>query len=151
MSTMPVTPTHSETVASRRLLAAGALATVSAVAANVVVYLVASTAGAMPQDVFVRPGQPITLGAAAGTTFISVIGATGVFALLNRFTHRPITIFRFVALMVLALSFVPPLTLDGASAAMIVALEIMHVVAAVICIFALTVFTRAREDLQRTA
>jgi hypothetical protein len=145
------TRAHAETVALRRLPIAGSIAVIGAVTANALVYLVASALGAMPQDVVVRAGQPITLGAAAGTTLMSVACAVAVFALLSRFTSRPITIFRVVALLVLALSFLPPFTLAGAPLAMIAALEIMHVAAAAISIYTLTVLTRPREPLRVAA
>lgn len=135
-----------ERVVYRRLLWAGPLAGLSAAAANAVVYLAASAAGAMPRiDVSGLTGQgPITLGAVALESFAPALVAAALFALFGRFTRRPVRNFRALATVLLALSFVGPLNLPKVPAAMIASLLIMHVVAAVLIVGVLT--TLARKD-----
>ncbi len=120
-----------------RLLIYGAVAGVAAAMASAVIYLVASTLGAMPQDVLAN-GQPITLGAVVTSTLVPAILAAVLFALLGRFTRRPISIFRVVAVVFLLASFVTPFSIPGAPVPMILALLLMHVVAAAIIVVVLT-------------
>ncbi|QIN79711.1 hypothetical protein GBA65_15545 [Rubrobacter marinus] len=124
-----------------RLLIYGVVAGVAAAVANAVVYLLASALGAMPQDV-VANGQPITLGAVATSSFVPAILAALLLALLGRFTRRPVSIFRIVAVVLLVVSFVTPFSIPGAPIAMIVALLLMHVVAAAVIVAVLTRFGR---------
>ncbi|MCC7358073.1 MAG: hypothetical protein IT317_01250 [Anaerolineales bacterium] len=71
-----------------------------------------------------------------------------VFALLARFTRRPITLYRLIAGAALLLSLLPDLGLlgfmPGATAATVGALMVMHALTAAIVVGALTRFTRAR-------
>lgn len=134
----------SERVAYRRLLWVGLLAGVVAAVVNVVVYLLASAVGAMPQDVVV-PGQgPITLGAVVSVSFVPALLGALLFAAMGRFTRRPIRAFRVVAAVVLVLSFATPFTLSGAPVAMVVVLLLMHVIAAVVIAGVLTTLGRGR-------
>jgi hypothetical protein len=109
------------------------------VLANVLVYFVASALGWMPVT-YINPqlGRPIGVGEVVGATLPGAVGATIVFALLARFTRRPVTIFRIVAVIVLVLSFLSPLALPGAPLSLILSLEIMHVVAAAVIVGVLT-------------
>jgi hypothetical protein len=122
-----------------RIVRAGAIAAVGAVLANVLVYFVASALGWMPAT-YINPqlGRPIGVGEVVGATLPGAVGATIVFALLARFTRRPVTIFRIVAVIVLVLSFLSPLALPGAPLSLILSLEIMHVVAAAVIVGVLT-------------
>ena len=121
------------------MLAHGAAAGVAAAVTNAVVYSLASLLGAMPQGVVVD-GQPVTLGAVVTSSFAPAILAAVLFALLGRFTRRPVSIFRAVAVVLLLVSFVTPFSIPGAPVSMIVALLLMHVVATAAIVGVLTVF-----------
>jgi len=108
------------------------------VATNTLVYLSAAALGSMPQEVVVRPGQPITLTAVIGTTVVSILAAAGLLVGLRRWTRRAYPVFRRVALVVLVLSLATPFAVPGAPVGMIVALELMHVLTAGITVGALT-------------
>lgn len=54
------------------------------------------------------------------------------------------TVFRILAVVLLALSFVTPFSIPGAPVGMIAALELMHVIAAVVIAGLLTTLGRAR-------
>ena len=85
----------------------------------------------MPLDVVV-PGQgPVTLGAVVSISFVPALLGALLFAVMGRFTGRPIRTFRVVAAVVMVLSFATPFTLPGTPVAMILALLLMHVSAAV--------------------
>ena len=121
-----------------RLVTFGAIAGVLAAVANGVVYLLAAALGAMPEDVAGSGGAPITLLPVVLSSIMPAIVAAVFLALLGWFTQRPIGIFRVVAVALLVLSFITLFTIPGAPAAMILALLIMHVVAAAIIIWVLT-------------
>src|SRR5262245_5939923 len=102
-----------------RLWWASLLAGLAAAAANSVVYLVASAAGAILPTVLV-PGvdQPVTLAPVTLNSFLPAIVAGVLLALLNRFTNRPVRNFRIIAAVVLLISLVSPFTIPGAPIAM---------------------------------
>ena len=138
MEATSTNPVRSERVAWGRLVPAGALALVLAAAANAVVYLVASSLGAMPQDVDANGQGPITLPMVAATSAAGAVAGTLVYALIGRFARRPVRVFRAVSALALVLSFAGPMTIPGAPPAMVAALLLMHVVAAIAVVGPLT-------------
>lgn len=131
-------------VALARLLWAGPLAAVAAIAANAVVYFVAYGFGAMPRDVVIEGSGPVTLAPVVFATLIGAVGAVVVFAVIALLVRRPIRPFLIVASVALVLSFATPLTIAGAPLSMILALELMHVVAAIVIVGILTTSARAK-------
>jgi hypothetical protein len=145
MDTVQNAPVRGERVAWGRLVLVALLAAVVVAIANAIVYLVAATAGAMPQDIVVNGQGPITLPVVAAMSAQGAVAAAVVYALISRFARRPVRIFRAVAVVVLVLSFVMPLTIPSAPISMILALELMHVVAAVVIVGLLTTLARGRS------
>ena len=143
--TEPRPTTDGRRVALGRLWWAAPLAAAAAALANAAVYGLAEAAGALPDRVLVGtpsgPG-PLGLSAVLFSSAMAAVGAAVVFALVGRFARRPIRTFRLVAAVALVLSFATPLTLPGAPLAMVLALELMHVVAAVAIVGVLTTLTR---------
>ena len=142
--------TSTDTVRNRhvvwgRLVPAGALALVLAAAANAVVYLVASSLGAMPQDVDANGQGPITLPMVVAMSAVGAVAGTLVYAFVGRFVRRPVRVFRLVSALALVLSFFGPFTIAGAPAAMVGALLLMHTIAAVAVVGLLTTLA-ARAD-----
>ena len=135
---------HGERVAFGRLLWAGPLAALAAAVANAVVYFVAYGLGAMPQDFVIEGSGPITLAPVVVSSLIGAVGAVLVFVIVALLAQRPIRTFRIVAAVVLVLSFATPLTIPGAPLSMVLALEFMHVVAAVVIVGILTTLVRAK-------
>lgn len=84
----------------------------------------------------------MTLGMVVGTTVVPALLAAAVFALLGRFTRRPVRNFVVVSGVLLVLSFVTPLTIPGAPLSMVLTMELMHVVAAVVIVVGLTTLAR---------
>lgn len=128
-----------------RIVRAGVIAAITAIVANIIVFYIASALGWMPST-FINPqlGRPIGVGEVIGSTIVGAVGATVLFALLARFTRRPVMIFRIVALIALVLSFATPFSLAGAPLSLILTLEVMHIVAAAIIIGVLTTRASAR-------
>ena len=136
-------PIHSGRVAWSRLLWVVPLIALAAAAANALVYLVATAVEAIPSGfVIPGPGTPLTLGMVVGSTVVPALVAGVVFALLGRFTRRPVRNFVVLAAVLLVLSFITPLTIPGAPLSMILAMELMHVVAAVVIVGGLVVLAR---------
>jgi hypothetical protein len=133
------TATQTERIDLGRLWWASLLAGLGAVVANVLVYFIVSAAGAIPNSVLI-PGmnQPITVVLVIMNSFIPAILAAVLLALLNRFTRRPVRLFRIIAAVLLLISFVNPFTIPGAPPTMILALALMHIVAAAIIVGVLT-------------
>lgn len=128
-----------------RLVRVGLLAALVAAAANVALYIVAMAAGAMPQDVVVNGQGPITLPMVVTASVLGAVGGTVVYAIIGRFTRRPVRVFWVVAVVALVLSFGGPFTIAGAPAAMIATLLLMHMVAAAVVVGLLTALARQKE------
>jgi NADH:ubiquinone oxidoreductase subunit K len=127
----PTSPTKTESVKMGRLWWAGLLAAVVAAIGNILVLLITDALFTVP-DSF----PPFAIGPVTFFSVVGVVGATIVFALLGRFTKRPIYWFWIISIVVLLLSFIPNIvtlvgnTLPGTNVAGVVSLMIMHVVAA---------------------
>ena len=129
-------------------LAAGIVAGVLASAANLAIYLVALVLGAWDSTVVAPAGDPI---GATPILLLSLIpaalgGLVGWAAI--RFLPRGRTVFTVVAVAVLALMAIPPLQL-GAPAAMVVLLQLMHVVAGGVTIGMVLRVDQARQEAAR--
>ena len=112
------------------LLWVGLLAILASVGANVLVRLLA----AATLDLSPASLELLGYGGVIVLTTFGVLGAVIVFALLVRFARRPILIFKWIAVVVLLLSFVPDVLLlvasvPGATAVSVGVLMSMHVVA----------------------
>ena len=100
-----------------------------------------------------RPWQdpvipPLTAGAIALFTAVGVLAAVVVFALVARFSQRPIRRYRQIALVALLLSLIPDLAMPflpspvPVGAREVVLLMATHVVAAAVAVWMLTTLTR---------
>lgn len=152
MSTVSNMNVSTESIAALgRVWQTGLLAASAASAANLVIYFITSALGVsfdfMPEGM---PAPPFFM-AVIFATFVGVLAGTLLFSLMPRFSRRPVSTFRTVAIIALVLSFAQPLMLltgilPGPSVGIntVLVLEIMHVVAGVIAIWLLT--TRARAS-----
>lgn len=128
-----------EEVSLLRILWVGLFAVVVAATANALVSVIAVA-------LFdVSPGfLPLRVGADVSFTVIGVVGAVVVFALVARFSRRPVWLFRRVALGALVISLVPDLLVlyanlfPGTTVAAVVSLMVMHVVAWAVSVGTLT-------------
>jgi hypothetical protein len=138
-------PAGKERIAYGKLPWVALLAALTAAVANALVYFAASGLGFILQSVLVpTPSREHSL-TVAPVVVSSVVGAIGgavVFAIIGLFARRPVRLFRIVATVVLVLSFATPLTIPGAPVAMILSLEVMHVVAWAVTVGLLTTMAR---------
>ena len=139
-------PIGSGHIAWSRLFWVAPLTALVAAVANGLVYLVASAVGAIPSDFVISgPETSLTLGMVVATTIAPALLGAVVFALLGRFTRRPVRNFVVLSAVLLVLSFVTPLTIPGAPFSMVLALELMHVVAAAAVVGLLTKMAASRQ------
>ena len=138
----------SERVAWGRLPWVALLAALTAAVINALVYFAASGLGLISQGVLLpspNGDAPLTVSQVAVTSVIGTAGAAFVFAIIGLFARQPVRLFRVVATVVLVLSFLMPATqIPGAPMAMILPMEVMHVVAWAVSVGMLT--TLARRD-----
>ena len=126
-------------VALGRLLWAGPLTILAAIVANVIIQQIA-VAVLRPDPAF----MPLTFAVPIVFTFIGVLGALIVYAVIGRFARQPIQLFRRVALVTLVVSFIPDILMlitgfnPGTTAANVAVLMLMHVVAWAIAVGMLT-------------
>jgi uncharacterized protein DUF6069 len=119
-----------ERVAFNRLLWVGPLTILAAIVANVVIQQVA-VAVLQPDPLF----MPLTLIVPIVFTFVGVLGAVIVYALIGRFSQQPVRLFRRVALVTLVVSFIPDILMlitkfnPGTTTANVAVLILMHIVA----------------------
>lgn len=141
------TPVSGEQVDLGKLVWVGPLAIVAAIVGNLIVRTIAA-ALLNPAPEFLPLGwaPPIFF------TFVGVLGAVIVFGLIGRFARRePIALFRRVALIALVVSVIPNVLLmfnpqsapfPGATAAGMLALSLMHILAWAVSVTLLTRFAR---------
>lgn len=126
--------TSSERVSVKRLLWAGPLAIVLAIAANFILWRLALAVLDIPAEF-----MPLNSPSPVFLTFGGMLGAVIAFAVIGRLARRPVRTFNLVALVVLILSFLPDLGLlaSGAPLPGVIVLMLMHVVAAGIAVWVL--------------
>jgi Family of unknown function (DUF6069) len=127
MGSVAPNPVASGRVPAGRLLRVGVLAAVLSAGANA---LVLANASFFLGAVVIPPDGTVTFGQVGGASVAGAVGAAAIFALIFRFTRRPIRIFWGVAAVGLFLSFLP-IALAGATGSSAGTLALMHVVAAV--------------------
>jgi hypothetical protein len=116
-----------------RLALATAIAAAAAAVANLLIYFLVPTLFDIVLEVPLRgPGsalQPLPAGMVAIASVVPAIVGGLLLGVLNRFTARPILIFRTVALVVLLISLAPLFVLPVA-AGVAITLAAMHVLTA---------------------
>ena len=138
MESVAPNPVASGRVPAGRLLRVGVLAAALSASANALVLAIASSfLGA----VVIPPDGTVTFGQVVGASVVGAVGAAAIFAVIGRFTRRPIRIFWGVAAVGLFFSFLP-IALAGARGSTAGTLALMHVVAAVTNVGLLTTLGR---------
>jgi len=136
-----------EQVATSRLWRAALVAAISAVVANLIVFVVARNVFglglAIPLGGAGSPIEPLPAFMVAIATAVPALAAAGLLALLARFTRRPILIFQIIATAFALLSLGGPLSLPVDTTTKLV-LSLMHLVAAAVITGVLTTWSRAR-------
>jgi hypothetical protein len=138
-------PAGKERIAYGKLPWVALLAALVAAVANALVYFEASGLGFIPHSVLVPTpsgDHPLTVAPVVASSVVGAIGAAIVFTIIGLFARHPVRLFRIVATVALVLSFATPPTIPGAPVAMILSLEVMHVVAWAVIVGLLTTMAR---------
>ena len=140
-----MTTEPTERVAISRVWLAGGAAFVISMIANVIVRTATMAFFPIsPLFLALESWQPIAV-----LTLVGVFGATVVFAILARLTPHVIIIYRWLAGILLLISFIPNVLMlivdaPGATLPAVISLMVMHVLTAAITVFLLTTWPRVR-------
>jgi hypothetical protein len=129
-----------ECVLAGRLLRVGMLAAIFSAVANALVLAVASSRFG---PVVRPPDEVVTFGQVMAASVAGAVGAAVIFAVICRFTRRPVRLFWGIAAVGLLLSFLP-IALAGVTGPSAGTLALMHVVAAATNVGLLTALARKR-------
>ena len=134
-----------------RFALVGLATTLTAVAANVLVYFAGGAVVSYDPDFIIFQNVSPTI----IFTIFPAIFATLLYGLLRRFTAQPERTFTVIAAVVLLASFIPDLTyipsVEGASVGQTTILLLMHVVAAVVIVGMLTRLAPETSRRRRTS
>jgi hypothetical protein len=141
MQTTSTELTRQKPIDVNRLAPATAAAAVSATVVNLLVYFLVPSLFDFVLEVPLRgPGsalQPLPVVMVAMASVVPALVGGLLLAVLNRFTDRPIMIFRIVALVVLLISLAPLLALPVV-AGVAITLAAMHALTAALITYILT-------------
>lgn len=142
MLTAQSKPALKEQVDFKRVWQVGLISAAVAAVANGLIFIIGDALGAFPATLVIpNANQPLTLVPVILISVFAALAGTGVFALLARFTRRPVRLFRFIALGVFLLMLVPPFSVPGAGGLFVALLLAMHVVEAGVVTWLLTTRT----------
>ncbi|MCU0433824.1 MAG: DUF6069 family protein [Bacteroidia bacterium] len=129
-----------KTTASK-ILTNGGLSVLAATVLNVILFYIFKAMGGFPEDFLVpqAQNQPITVVPVIISSVITAVVGMLIYLLLNRFSGKAQLIFRIIAVVVFVLFIYTPLSIPNAPGAMVVGLELMHLVSAAVVTWFLTV------------
>jgi hypothetical protein len=120
------------------ILRGGLIGAAAGAAINAIVFFIAKALGTLPENVLVgNSGQPIMLVPVVIASIVPAVISTLLFWALARFTKSPKKIFIGVAVVVFIATLGGPFSIPNVPSAMIVTLEVMHLVAALAITFGL--------------
>jgi hypothetical protein len=132
---------NNKSTVSESLVRAGLFAIIAAVLVGVVTFLVATQV--FNVNVLMPDGTTMPFFAVVGASFMGALGATLVLTALRRFTARPVSIFRIIAIVFLVFSLIPPLTMPGLDNGTRLSMIAMHITVGAAVIGVLT--TQVKE------
>ena len=144
MTTLVTNAPANPQVALNRLVWIGPLAIIGAILANTIVWQIAVVV-LQPDPQFVPFVAPVPI----VFTFLGVLGAVLVFAVIGRISKNPIPLFRRVALIALLVSLIPDVLMlltgfnPGTTLPNVLVLMLMHIIAYAIAVNMLTRWSRA--------
>ncbi|UOY92429.1 DUF6069 family protein [Ectobacillus sp. JY-23] len=123
-------------IVGKKLVLTSLITIFVAVVINTLVYWIATTLGAFPDDLIIEMAKaPMTLPPVIVSTIVGMLGGILVFWVFSFIFRRTfVKVFRIVAVIVLLLSFVTPFSVPDATVAFIIALNVMHIVAGILVI-----------------
>ena len=127
-----------EKVSFASALKAGGIAAGIAAVINAILFFVFHSLGIITDDIFIQPGQPMTIVPILISSIVPTLIASVVYFLLDKFTNNGFQIFRIISIVLLVLSFINPFVgIPGVTVQYAIALNVMHVVVVVALLFSL--------------
>lgn len=120
----------------KQSILAGAKAAGVSVVINAVLYFIFKALGVFTDDIFLQPGQPLTVVPVIISSILpSLVGAC-IFFLFEKYSSKGFTIFSIVAIVLMLLSFMNPfVAIPHITVAYGIALNLMHVVVALALLY----------------
>src|SRR5512138_2116739 len=127
----------------RPIWQAALLAVFLAAIGNSFIYSICYITGVIPWSML-SPGRGVSLnpGLVLSVSVGGVLAGTLIYAALARMVSAPAKLFRWLALVILILSFGAPLSMQGFTWDLTLALDLMHVVVAAATVWSLTIWRR---------
>lgn len=131
----------------RPLWKAALLAVVLAGIGNATLYFICYVAGIIPWSML-SPGRGVSLTPqlVLSVSVGGVLAGTAIYAALLRTSPNPDTTFRWLALIIVILSFGAPLSMQLFTWDLMLALDLMHVVVAAATVWCLTVWREPKTS-----
>ena len=127
---------QSRNVRTSALLWAAPVTAVIAAVINTIIYFIGKAAGAFPESIIIpNANAPLKLPPVILASLIGVLVGGIVFAVIARFSTKPISVFQIVAAVVLILSLATPFQIPNAPLGMVLLLELMHLIAGSLAIW----------------
>lgn len=106
-------------------------AIVSSIIINTLLFYIGKAAGAFPDTILI-PNQnaPLTVFSVILSSIIPSVIAGLVMGLINKYTKKPKKLFNIISIVLLILTFANPFLIPQVTTAMVVMLNVMHVVVA---------------------
>ena len=112
----------------KQSLSAGAMAAIVAAVVNSVLFFIFHGAGIITDDIFVQPKQPLTLVPVIISSIVSILIASILFFLFEKYTSNGLRIFSIISTILFILSLAMPFTgIKGVTIGYALAMELMHV------------------------
>ena len=111
---------------------------------NAFLYTICYVTGIIPWSML-SPGRGVSLnpGLVISVSVGGVLAGVVIYASLERIVTNPVSAFRWFALVILVLSFGAPLSMQGFTWDLTLALDLMHIVVAAATVWSLTIWKRA--------
>lgn len=114
----------------KQSITAGIMAGMTAAILNGILFFALHAAGLFTDDVFIQPGQPLTVVPVIMASIIPLLVGATLFYLLERYTNKGWMIFSIIAILFTLFSMSGPFTgIPGVTIPYALALCVMHLVA----------------------
>jgi hypothetical protein len=120
----------------KQSILAGAKAAGVSVIINAVLYFIFKALGVFTDDIFLQPGQPLTVVPVIISSILPTLVGACIFFLFEKFSSKGFTIFSIVAIVLMLLSFMNPfVAIPHITVAYGIALSLMHVMVALALLY----------------
>ncbi len=135
----------------KQSLMAGLMAAVSAAVINAVLFFILHAAGIFTDNIFVQPGQALSVVPVLFSSILPTLIASIVFFLFEKYSKNGFRNFGILAIVLLLASFANPFIIPGVTATYAIGLNFMHIVVVSALLFWINRSKKQNTDLKFTA